>query len=79
MKVLDIKKERIESLLTDNHCLMSIIAKLKRELVQSKAEKKSMVKNIRMLNSGTESLEYILSKGKSSGDHHGLGFIKSKE
>lgn len=51
---------------------MSTIAELKRELAQSKDEKESMYKNIRTLNSGTESLENIISKGKPAGNHHGL-------
>lgn len=58
---------------------MSTITELKRELGQCKVEKESMVKNIRMLNFGTKSLDHILAKGKSAGNHHSLGIIESRE
>lgn len=67
------QKERIESLLADNHRLMSTITKLKCDLSQTRIEKESLCKNIRMLNIGIDSLEEILSKGKAAGDSSGLG------
>ncbi|XP_038896219.1 uncharacterized protein LOC120084497 [Benincasa hispida] len=41
-KALDILKEKIDTLITDNHRLMSMIAELKRELSQVKVEKDTM-------------------------------------
>lgn len=45
---------------------------------QSRAEKYSVCKNVRMLNTNTESLEKILSKGKATGYNTRLRFSKIK-
>lgn len=63
--------------MADNYRLMSTIADIKHELNQVRAEKDSMCNSIRMLNSGTDALEEILTKGKIPSDNSGLGFSKS--
>lgn len=77
LKVLDVQKGLIKSLMADNHRLMSTIVDLKCELSQMRA-KDLVCKSVRMLNSGIEALEEIITKGKTTGDNSDLGFSKSK-
>lgn len=71
------QKGLIKSLMADNHRLMSTIVDLKCELSQMRA-KDLVCKSVRMLNSGIEALEEIITKGKTTGDNSDLGFSKSK-
>ena len=51
------------------------LLKLKDEKIQElKAELENTQKNLRMLNSGTQNLDQILSMGKSVSDRNGLGY-----
>ena len=60
----EIKVQKLETLLTEKE------AKLKEVSVELERTQKSL----KMLNSGTDKLNHILSVGKSSSDHKGLGF-----
>ena len=42
--------------------------------VELKAELVHTQKTLKMMSPGTSKLEHILSMGKASGDHHGLGY-----
>ena len=55
---------------------MSTIVELKCELSHTRTEKEPLHKNIKMLNTSTNSFEEIQSKGNAAGDNSGLGFLK---
>lgn len=78
LKVLNVQKDIIKALLADNHRLMTTIIELKRERVKSRSEKESLSKNIRMLSTGTNSLDEILSKEKSGGKNNSHSKGKQK-
>lgn len=61
-------------MIEDNHCLLSTIFELKKELKSSKAELEVMTKSVRMLNFSTNDLNKILSCGKQVSDKRGVGF-----
>ncbi|KAA0042084.1 gag-pol polyprotein [Cucumis melo var. makuwa] len=58
----------------DNHRYLSSLATLKAELKEARNEFEFLSKYVKMLKSGTQSLENILNDGKSSSNKMGLGF-----
>ena len=74
-------KHQVEFLQNKNIGLESTVSLLQEELttckgseVSAKSELEYMKKSIKMLNTGTDKLDHILTIGKPSGEHHGLGF-----
>lgn len=76
-RAINVQKERIEKLMKDNHCLLSTISKLKKELRIIKAELESMTKFVRMIDSSTDDLNKILSFRKQAFNKGGVGFSQS--
>lgn len=76
---MDIHKERIESLISDNHKLMTTVSVLKRELNQVKTELESIYKCIKMLNSETNDIDKISHQEKKVGGLKGLETLKQRE
>ena len=68
------QSERIQVLMEDNHRYLSSLATLKDELKEARNEFEFLSKYVKMLKSGTQSLENILNDGKSSSNKMGLGF-----
>ncbi|GMN44885.1 hypothetical protein TIFTF001_014087 [Ficus carica] len=52
-----------------------LVAEKERKLQETRLELENTQKSLKMLNSGMAKLDHILSIGKSSGDHHGLGYM----
>lgn len=51
-----------------------LITEKEKKLQESRAKLENTQKNLKMLNSGTNKLDHILSLGKSSDDRHGLRY-----
>ena len=51
-----------------------LAAEKERKLQETRLKLENTQKSFKMLNSGTGKLDHILSIGKLSGDHHGLGY-----
>ena len=73
-----IQKENIQKLLDENQQLLTVISSLKPKLKEAKIEYEKMFKSVKMLNSGTNSLNQILNTGKNSSNKHGLGYNSLK-
>ncbi|KAA0058236.1 gag-proteinase polyprotein [Cucumis melo var. makuwa] len=69
-----IQKERIQDLMEENKCLMSVISSLKLKLKEVQNDYDQTIKSVKMLNSGTENLDLILKSGQNSSSKYGLGF-----
>ncbi|TYK02457.1 gag-proteinase polyprotein [Cucumis melo var. makuwa] len=72
-----IQKERIQDLIKENECLMSVISSIKLKLREFQNENDQILKSVKMLNSGTENLDLILKSGHNGSHRHGLGFVAS--
>ncbi|KAA0041153.1 gag-proteinase polyprotein [Cucumis melo var. makuwa] len=72
-----IQKERIQDLIEENECLMSVISSIKLKLREFQNENDQILKSVKMLNSGTENLDLILKSGHNGSHRHGLGFVAS--
>lgn len=72
-----IQKENIQDLMEENDRLMSIISTLKQKLREVHNEYNQIMKSVKMLNSGFENLDLILSSGKTNSDKFGLSFDSS--
>ena len=68
LQLQDIKKGHLE-----------IIKKLESEVTVLKCDLDQMTKNVKMLNSGSETLEKILQYRRVEGDMSGLGYNGTKE
>lgn len=73
--------EKIATASKEKDELLASVASLNEELKSERSQQDKFLseitllkKNIRMLNSGTSKLDEILCIGKTSGDHHGLGY-----
>lgn len=73
-----IQKEKIEELIENNHCLLSIISSLKQELKDTKIEFDNISKSVKKLNSGTNDLNQILKIGKTILNKEGIGYDYSR-
>ncbi|TYK21443.1 gag-pol polyprotein [Cucumis melo var. makuwa] len=72
-----IQKERIQDLMDENERLMGIISSLKVKLKEVQNVYDQTIKSGKMLNSGTDSLDSILSLGQNGSSKYGLGFDTS--
>ena len=57
----------------------SLLANKDNQLLAVITEFENTKKSLKMMNSGTKKLDHILSLGKSSSDHHGLGYQHGKD
>lgn len=62
------QKERIQVLMEDNHLLMTMISTFKMELKDVHIEFESLSKFVKLLISGTQSLDNLLNEGKTKRD-----------
>ncbi|KAA0058251.1 gag-proteinase polyprotein [Cucumis melo var. makuwa] len=69
-----IQKERIQELMEESECLMSVISSLKLKLKEVQNDYNQTIKFVKMLNSGTENLDLILKSGQNSSSKSDLGF-----
>ncbi|TYK27585.1 putative mitochondrial protein [Cucumis melo var. makuwa] len=72
-----IKKERIQDLLDENERLMGVISSLKVKLKEVQNVYDQTIKSMKMLTSGTDSLDSILNSGQNGSSKYGLGFDTS--
>ena len=72
-----IKKERIQDLLDENERLMGVISSLKVKLKEVQNVYDQTIKYVKMLNSGTDSLDSILNSGQNGSSKYGIGFDTS--
>lgn len=73
-QVLDKQSALILSLTEDKTRLLETIIDLKREISRLNGELDQMTKSVRMLNSGTDSLDNILTVGQPANNMKGLGY-----
>ena len=72
-----IQKERIQNLMEENERLMGAISSLKVKLKEVQNKYDQTIKSVKMLNSGTNSLDSILNSGQNGSGKYGLGFDAS--
>ncbi|KAA0047107.1 putative transposon protein [Cucumis melo var. makuwa] len=72
-----IKKERILDLMEENEHLIGVISSLNVKSKEVQNEYDQTIKSVKMLNSGTDSLDSILNSGHNGSSKYGLGFDAS--
>ncbi|KAA0031681.1 gag-proteinase polyprotein [Cucumis melo var. makuwa] len=71
------RKERIQDLMDENERLMRVISSLKVKLKEVQNVYNQTIKSVKMLNSGTDSLDSILNSGQNGSSKYDLGFDTS--
>ena len=72
-------KKIISQLKDEQQEHLQTISKLENEVTVLKSDLDKMSKSVRMINSGSDTLDQILQEGRVTGDMIGLGFNETKE